>query len=140
MFVTMALGILDPAARRMEYVRAGHNPVVWRRRSAGETHLLTGPGIGLGIAGPALFSKTLTTQTLDLAPGDAIVFYSDGLTEAMNGVLEQFGEERLMASVENTDGMHAAATRDSILKDVKQFLEGAHPQDDLTITVLRVNS
>ena len=139
MFVTMALGVLDPAAGTMEYARAGHNPVVWRRAGAGETRLLSGAGIGLGIAGPALFAKTLKTETLELAPGDALVFYSDGLTEAMNELLEQFGEDRLMAAVESTDGMHAEATRDSILREVKQFLNGGNPQDDLTIAVLRVD-
>jgi serine phosphatase RsbU (regulator of sigma subunit) len=139
MFVTMAFGVLDPEARRMEYVRAGHNPVVWRRTSAGETRFLTGNGIGLGIAGPALFAKTLTTESIDLAPGDALVFYSDGLTEAMNKQLEQFGDDRLAAAVERADGMHATATRDSILREVSVFLEGGHSQDDLTIAVLRVD-
>jgi serine phosphatase RsbU (regulator of sigma subunit) len=139
MFVTMAFAVLDPAARRMDYVRAGHNPVVWRRRAAGETRLLSGGGIGLGIAAPALFGKTLAIETLDLNPGDALVFYSDGLTEAMNEELEQFGEDRLMAAVERADGMRAAEARDSILGEVRRFLDGVHAQDDLTIAVLRVN-
>ncbi|MDE3198717.1 MAG: PP2C family protein-serine/threonine phosphatase [Acidobacteriota bacterium] len=139
MFVTMAMGVLDPAAGRMEYVRAGHNPAVWRK-AGGETRLLTGHGIGLGIAGPVLFAKTLTAEVLELTPGDALVFYSDGLTEAMNADLEQFGEDRLIAAVESTDGMRAADTRDSILREVREFLGGGHPQDDLTIAVLRVNA
>jgi serine phosphatase RsbU (regulator of sigma subunit) len=56
----------------------------------------------------------------------------------MNELLEQFGEERLVEAVESTDGMHAEATRDSILKEVKRFLKGGNSQDDLTIAVLRV--
>jgi sigma-B regulation protein RsbU (phosphoserine phosphatase) len=124
----------------MDYVRAGHNPVVWRRLKARETRLLSGGGIGLGIAAPALFGKTLAIETLDLAPGDALVFYSDGLTEAMNESLEQFGEERLMAAVERADGTDATAARDSILEEVRRFLGGVHAQDDLTIAVLRVNA
>jgi sigma-B regulation protein RsbU (phosphoserine phosphatase) len=139
MFVTMALGALDPEARRLEYVRAGHNPAVWRRTSAGVTRFLSGPGIGLGIAGPALFAKTLTSEIIDLESGDALIFYSDGLTEAMNRNLEEFGEDRLAAAVERADGMHATATRDSILEEVGRFLEGGHSQDDLTIAVLRVD-
>jgi sigma-B regulation protein RsbU (phosphoserine phosphatase) len=79
-------------------------------------------------------------ETLDLVPGDALIFYSDGLTEAMNETLEQFGEERLAAAVERTDGMHATGTRDSILDEVRRFLDGGHSQDDLTIAVLRVNA
>jgi serine phosphatase RsbU (regulator of sigma subunit) len=139
MFVTMAFAVLDPAAKRMDYVRAGHNPAVWRRLNAGETRLLGGAGIGLGIAAPALFGKTLAIETLELAPGDALVFYSDGLTEAMNAELEQFGEDRLIEAVERADGMHATAARDSILGEVRRFLGGIHAQDDLTIAVLRVS-
>jgi hypothetical protein len=139
MFVTMALGVLDPPRKRMEYVRAGHNPIVWRRLAARETRLLAGAGIGLGIAGPALFAKTLASETLELEPGDALVFYSDGLTEAMDGDLEQFGEERLISVVERADGLDATATRESILEEVRRFLKGGHSQDDLTIAVLRVN-
>lgn len=139
MFVTMALGVLNPETRLVEYARAGHNPVVWRRFATKETRWLGGPGIGLGIAGAALFGKTLKTETVALEPGDALVFYSDGLTEAMNDEQEQFGEDRLARAVEMTDGLHAEATRDSILKDVKRFLNGGNSQDDLTIAVLRVD-
>jgi serine phosphatase RsbU (regulator of sigma subunit) len=138
MFVTMALGALDPATGAVEYVRAGHNPIVWRRAAADETTLLKPAGIGLGISGPALFAKTLEAQRIDLEAGDALVFYSDGLTEAMDKSLEQFGEERLLRAVSQADGLNASATRDTILRKVKEFLGDGHPQDDLTIAVLRV--
>jgi serine phosphatase RsbU (regulator of sigma subunit) len=139
MFVTMALGVLDIEARTLEHVRAGHNPIVWRRAEAGETRMLTTPGIALGMAGRALFSKTLAAETIVLGPGDALVFYSDGLTEAMNASLEQFGDDRLLAAVEKADGLPAEATWDSILSDVKDFLHGGQSQDDLTLAVLRVS-
>jgi hypothetical protein len=138
-FVTMALGVLDTATRTVDYARAGHNPVVWRRAAQGRTTLLSSSGMGLGLSARSVFARTLAVQRIVLEPGDALVFYSDGLTEAMNQSLEQFGEERLIAAVERTDGMHAEDTRDSILKDVRVFLDGIHPQDDLTIAVLRVN-
>jgi serine phosphatase RsbU (regulator of sigma subunit) len=139
-FVTMAFGVLDPVERTLEYVRAGHNPVVWRRAAANETRMLASSGIGLGLASPALFARTLATEKIRLAPGDALIFYSDGLTEAMTESLEQFGEERLIAAAARADGLHAAATRDSILGEVRRFLGGAPSQDDLTIAVLRVNA
>ncbi len=140
MFVTMALGVLNPQTRSVEYVRAGHNPAVWRRAALRETRLLGGGGIGLGIAPPALFKKTLSVESFELSPGDALVFYSDGLTEAMNSELEQFGENRLIAALELADGLPAAATRDLILNQVRHFLQSGRAQDDLTIAVLRVNS
>ena len=138
-FVTMALGILDPATRSLEYARAGHNPAVWRRPSLGTTSLLNTKGLGLGITAGRVFGRTLVVETLNLDRGDTLVFYSDGLTEAMNGELEQFGEERLMEVVERVDGLTAASARDAILREVDRFLDGGHPQDDLTLVVLRVD-
>ena len=139
-FVTMALGFLDPGSGTLQYARAGHNPVVLRSASKGTTQLLSPPGMGLGITGGKLFETFLKIQELQLQPGDTVVFYSDGLTEAMNRKLEQFGEARLMASVEKTDRLGATAARDSILGDVREFLGGVHPQDDMTVVVLRMDS
>ena len=67
------------------------------------------------------------------------MFYSDGLTEAMNSDNEQFGEQRLAQAVEQTDDLDADSTRDSILDKVRTFLNGIPAQDDMTLVVLRVN-
>lgn len=138
-FVTMALGILDPGTRSLEYARAGHNPVVWRRRQAGTTALLSPKGLGLGITPGRVFGRTLVMEKLDLNSGDTLVFYSDGLTEAMNVDLEQFGEERLMRVVERVEDLPAAPARDAILREVAEFLNGVPAQDDLTLVVLHVD-
>jgi len=68
------------------------------------------------------------------------VLYSDGITEAVNASMEQFGEERLMHSVESTDGQSAAETRTAILRDLADFTAGAPARDDVTVVVLRVSS
>jgi serine phosphatase RsbU (regulator of sigma subunit) len=138
-FVTMALGILDPSTRTLEYGRAGHNPVVWRRRLAGTTSLLSPKGLGLGITAGRVFGRTLAVEKLDLESGDTLVFYSDGLTEAMNADLEQFGEERLMTVVEKSGDLAAGPARDAILREVAEFLNGRPAQDDLTLVVLHVD-
>ena len=138
-FVTLAMGAFDPETRSFDHVRAGHNPIVWRSPVRGETSLLSAPGLGLGIVPDRLFRRSLRQETLQLNAGDALVFYSDGVTEAMNSSSEQFGEERLMRSVESADGLEAGLVREQILADVKQFLNGVAPQDDMTIVVLRVN-
>ena len=137
-FVTMALGFLNPETRSLQCIRAGHNPMVWRQTAKNITTLVSPPGLGLGITGSRIFSSQLKVEEMALAEGDAVVFYSDGITEAMNSRLEQFGEERLMNAVEKTDQLNAAATRDSILSAVREFLGGVHPQDDMTLVVLRV--
>lgn len=138
-FVTMALGAFDPETRGFDHVRAGHNPIVWRRPSENITKLLNAPGIGLGMVSDKLFRRAMRLDRLQLAEGDLLVFYSDGLTEAMNSEQEQFGEERLMCVVEEADGMDATEVREAILARVKSFLNGIPAQDDMTLVVLRVN-
>jgi len=136
-FVTAALGALDPQTRVMEYARAGHNPIVWRSPSRGFTRLVQPNGMGLGVGPVAIFNRTLELDRLDLLPGDTLVFYSDGVTEAMDEVNEQFGEERLMASVDAAGDIPAQAVQEKILVDLSAFLKGSSPQDDATIVVLR---
>jgi serine phosphatase RsbU (regulator of sigma subunit) len=136
-FVTAALAALDPNNRVLEYARAGHNPIVWRSRSGGFTKLLQPRGLGLGVGPVHIFDRTLEVQRLEIEPGDTLVFYSDGVTEAMNEEMEQFGEERLMASVNLAGDVSAEAVREVILSDLSEFLNGNSPQDDATIVVLR---
>jgi phosphoserine phosphatase RsbU/P len=138
-FVTMALGAFDPDTRAFEHVRAGHNPIVWRRPADDATSLLNAPGLGLGIVSDRLFRRGVKLDRLQLSAGDALVFYSDGVTEAMNADREQFGEERLMAAVKDADGLDAGGVRERIVERVREFLAGIAPQDDMTIVVLRVN-
>ncbi len=139
-FVTMALGFLDVEKRVLECVRAGHNPVVWRQAAKDLTTLVAPGGLGLGITASRVFSTQLKIAEMALSEGDAVVFYSDGITEAMNSGLELFGEQRLLSAVAKTDSLDAADTRDSILADVSEFLNGVHPQDDMTLVVLRVGN
>ncbi len=138
-FVTLAMGAFDPETLWFDHVRAGHNPIVWRSPAQGETSLLNAPGLGLGIVSDRLFRRSLKLNRLQLSPGDALVFYSDGVTEAMNAEQEQFGEDRLMRAVEEADGLEAGAVREGILQGVREFLDGVAPQDDMTIVVLRVH-
>jgi serine phosphatase RsbU (regulator of sigma subunit) len=100
---------------------------------------LNAPGLGLGIVSDRLFRRSTRLDRIQLNSGDALVFYSDGLTEAMNVEREQFGEERLMRAVERVDGLDAGGVRERVLGEVKEFLQGVAPQDDMTVVVLRVH-
>jgi sigma-B regulation protein RsbU (phosphoserine phosphatase) len=73
-----------------------------------------------------------------LEPGDTVVLYSDGLTEAENPRLELFGEDRLLHIVERSDGWTADQLLKEVLADVEVFKEGADPHDDLTLLVVKV--
>jgi hypothetical protein len=138
-FVTLFLGVLDPATRTLTYARAGHNPAVWHSPHGHSTQWLRPAGIGLGLNQGKTFNATLKVETLQLAPQDSLFFYSDGITEAMNKQREEYGEERLLAVAAKTDGLEAGAARDLILADVKAFLGSVSPQDDQTLVVLKVS-
>jgi serine phosphatase RsbU (regulator of sigma subunit) len=136
-FVTMAFARLDPATRVVELVRAGHNPVLWRRAARGETVWLKPGGLGLGLAANKSFQRSLGSQTIELEPDDTLILYSDGLTEAENIRVELFGEDRLQDIVERSASQTAEGLVGEILAEVERFKEGADPHDDLTLVVLK---
>lgn len=136
-FVTMALGILDAGARTLELARAGHNAVLWRRTKRGESQFLQPKGMGLGMTSRVIFERTLELQQIALEPGDVVVFYSDGVPEAMNIDREQFTEDRLVAVVERCDGLPAAQIESEIARALHRFIGAAPPHDDITLFVLR---
>lgn len=137
-FVTMLLGVLDPATRTLTYARAGHNPTVWRHTARGASSLLGAPGLGLGMVSGQMFDKSLRPETIHLEPGDTLFFYSDGIPEAMNERGEEYGMERMLAAIERCDELHAAEALDAVLDDVAKFVGDTPPHDDVTLVVLRV--
>ncbi len=135
-FVTLALGVLDPETKTMTYARAGHNPSLWR--NATKHKWLKPSGIGLGLNSGKTFDRLLKVETLQLATNDILVFYSDGITEAMNKEQEEYGEDRLLTATKTTDGLSATETMNAIMLDVGNFLGEIHPQDDQTLMVVHV--
>lgn len=138
MFVTLLLGIVDPRSRTFSYARAGHNPPVWWRASSKETVFLRARGLGLGLNSGDVFNRALVVETIQLEPGDKLVLYSDGITEAMNRDREEYGEERLIALTARSAFLGAEQLRDAILTDVSGFLGNVSPQDDQTLVVVQV--
>jgi len=137
-FVTLFLGIIDPVNKILVYARAGHNPSIFRKSSNQQIFWLKSPGIGMGLNNGTIFDNSLKVSSLDLEYNDMLFFYSDGITEAMNGNNEEYGEERLMRIAAEVDGMKAEEARNKIMADVETFLGNIHPQDDQTLVVARV--
>ncbi len=134
MFVTLFYGVVDAAARKFTYVNAGHNPPLLFR-NGGEPQELKATGIILGVMDDADYYE----RTIDLADGDLLLFYTDGVTEAIDREKEQFGEERLIATVKECRGLPSSEVAARIQKAVFDFC-GAEPQfDDLTLMVLKVD-
>lgn len=131
LFLTLVYGLFDPHSGDFSFVRAGHPPA-FLRRVDGHVERLSPKGLGIGMCGPE-FRKHVETCEGMLEVGDSLIFYTDGLSEAMNPQNELFGEERLETLLRSSAG----DAQTLILSAVETFAEGRPLEDDLTLLVLQ---
>ena len=131
-FVTFFLSEIDPRTGRIAFCNAGHNPP-FLVRAGGEVETLQGGGPVLGIL-PGL---SYEGRDCTIEPGDMIVIYSDGVTEANNPAGEEFGEDRLEELLVRINDRPASEIVSAINTELEQFVAGAPPMDDITIVVAR---
>lgn len=137
-FITMTYAVVDSTARTMRYARAGHNPIVHLEAKTGRTRVLTPPGLGLGLDRGERFAEVLEEAEVPLTSGDTFLFFTDGLSEAMNQRSELFGERRLRDVVESGDGLGSEELKQRILEEIRAFADGASQHDDMTMVILKV--
>ena len=134
MFATAFYCIFDPATGQLHYSSAGHNPPRLRVSFAGEDGpvlaLDRAQGLPLGVLEDTAYEEASVT----LEKGDAVVFYTDGITEAFNIRQEQFGVDRLDKIIQRCHPSAAAFLGD-ILKQVSLFADGVPPADDQTLLI-----
>jgi len=134
MFITLFLGVLELKTGRLEYCNAGHNaPVILRNDGSKGQMLEVLPNIPIGIMADYAFKAQETT----MAYNDLLFLYTDGLTEAENIAHAQFGEERMMASIEQLRSMQPRFMVDAMQADVVKFAGQAPQSDDLTMLAIR---
>jgi sigma-B regulation protein RsbU (phosphoserine phosphatase) len=134
MFVTLFYGIIDKDTRKFTFVNAGHNPPILYHGNSGTMEELEGTGIALGIMDDAEY----TQKEVRMSPGDTIILYTDGVTEAINEREEMFEVERLVNVIKETNNATAQETLERIIRSVFQF-SGTQPQfDDITLMVIKV--
>ena len=132
-FVTIFYAVLDPATGRFVYANAGHSPpIVFHSQSGEMLQRLEHTGRPLG-----LFEDEVWEQgEIELSPGDVVVVYTDGVSEAQNEQGEFFDESGLVASVKRHLGAPAGDIANGILANVEKFIAGAPQVDDIGIAVL----
>jgi phosphoserine phosphatase RsbU/P len=131
-FITFFCGVLDNHGN-FSYVNAGHNPPILAR-SDGRMELLSTKSLVLGAFDSAQY-QALTTK---VDAGDAIVMFTDGVTEAVNGSNEMFGDERLEKLVQRSVSASAEQIRDTIMEHVLEFTRGLPQGDDITLLAVKV--
>jgi sigma-B regulation protein RsbU (phosphoserine phosphatase) len=128
MFVTLVYMALNPQTRELTYTSAGHLPTLVRRESGEIISLEEAGDIPLGIEEDTVFSQA----TFQLQEGDTVVTFTDGVIEATDPDHEQFDDARVLVSLKESDGT-PEGVKEKLLSDVKEFIRGAPPNDDLTL-------
>ena len=131
-FTTAVLCEYNPNSRRLNYVNAGHNAPILRRAN-GTLETLEAGGLPLGIR-PA---TNYETASLELKPGDALIFFTDGVVEAFNGGGEEFGNARWLNAMRNLPDWDAQQTLQFLMKRVDEFVGATRQSDDITCLVFR---
>jgi serine phosphatase RsbU (regulator of sigma subunit) len=132
MFVTAVYAVLDPQTGELTYANAGHNPPLWLRGD-GSVEKLTRSMIALGI----IEAPEVTQRTISLQPGECLLMYTDGLTEAFSPDGELFGEGCLMETVGGGLPASAGALIERVKARLQEFLAGEPLADDLTMLAAR---
>lgn len=132
-FATFFYGILNAKKLTFTYTNAGHNyPIIKKRK--GEFRQLTGGGLVIGVSPDYKYEQT----RIHLDHGDTLVFYTDGITEALNPEIEEFGVQKLLDIILGYPYHTAEELRNHIYEAVISFAEGEFQYDDITLIVLQI--
>lgn len=143
-FITMLYGVIDVERGEMTFARAGHCPLIHvpANQPAGlrKARLLVPDGmvVGLQLDDGTMFDNLLQEQTIKLAPGDLVVWFTDGISETMNQAFDCFGEDRLAQVVEQYAHLPFDQLRSYILAELRGFAGGADQHDDMTMILMRI--
>ena len=133
MFVTFFYGVLDQEKRILRYVNAGHNPPLYYNEHHNDILMLKAKGIALGV----IEEIELEEKELKLESSDVVVFYTDGVTEAMNPEKELYGEERLFQLIKENHKLSSAEIIEKIQASLREFCKEEPQFDDITLVILK---
>jgi sigma-B regulation protein RsbU (phosphoserine phosphatase) len=133
LFLTVFYGVLYTESGHLVYANAGHNRPLWLRSGTSQIEELAAPGIALGV----VQDMELEERGIDMAGGDVVVAYTDGVTEAMDANNGLFDHGRLHEAVLAQAGAGARQILDATVDAVQAFVSGATQSDDLTLVVFR---
>jgi serine phosphatase RsbU (regulator of sigma subunit) len=131
-FITLFCAELDPDTGTLSFLNAGHNPPLIAH-AGGSMEQLAAGGIPLGILANSVYRE----GRAQLQPGDALVIYSDGVSETQNATGEEYGPVRLYNTVSRYLDATAAGIRDKIEADLTKFAQGTPANDDITLVIVK---
>jgi sigma-B regulation protein RsbU (phosphoserine phosphatase) len=132
LFITLFYAILDPQNGDFSYCSAGHYPVYLVRSLDGSIEELARTGIPLGV----MEESSWYSEAIHIEPGDTLVLYTDGMTDALNDREEFFGQERLKQAVQRYSSKPPEEMKEALLAEVRQWIGQAQQFDDITLLVI----
>lgn len=133
MFVTAVYGEIDERTGEVSYCNAGHNPPLLLRADGSAEFLQAPPGLSLCLVEDVEYRAARVV----LAPGDVLLLYTDGITEAFDAARHEYSDERLVAVVASAPDRSPRGLLHHVLEDVRGFAGGAPQSDDITMLALR---
>ena len=136
-YATFFYAQYEPSTRRLTYVNAGHNPpMIFREHESGREviRLDEAGGVVVGLLRDFQYSQAIVT----LEPGDVLVGFTDGISEAMNSQEEEWGEDQLIEAVSACSHLCATEMIAYLMSAADDFAAGAKQHDDMTLVVVRV--
>ena len=134
-FVSAAYGLIDMKTEKLHLARAGHCPILLLRDNSAEA--IKPSGMGLGLSNTKQFSKSLSQLEIELKENDAIILYTDGITEAKNETLEDFGEKYFTEILLENRNKDADMISNSVMQEVTLFSQNHSQYDDITLVILK---
>lgn len=137
-FITTIIALFDLEKMTVKICRAGHNPVIYSVN--GDLNLLKNKGMGLGLESERFFDKNLEETEIEISSNNMFVFYSDGLTEAMNKNREEFGTEQILKIINDNKESACSVIQEKIINSVTEFRGIAEQNDDITLVITKIQS
>ncbi len=135
-FFTVSIASLDSRGE-MSLVRAGHMPLIHFCKGSGECKNITPKGMGIGLTNDIIFDNSLEEVFLKPEAGDILVFYTDGIVEAMNAFNNEYGEERLKNVIRKYAYKSSAGIQEEILYNIETYIGSSPAHDDLTLIIMK---
>lgn len=140
-FITMIYGVADPSAGEMVLARAGHElPLLSRREVRTGTQVseyADSPGMPVGLVEPELFESVIEDRRIAFEPGEVLMLFTDGLTEAPNAEDREFGSARLADVLQDAHRGTAREINDQVLRELQGFAGTRETRDDFTLLTLK---
>ena len=137
-FITTIVALFDLENMTVRICRAGHNPVIYSTN--GKFQLLKNKGMGLGLESDKFFESHLEETEIKISENNLFVFYSDGLTEAMNLSREEFGTEKVLDIIKENRDNSCSSIQKEVISSVNSFRGNAEQNDDITLVITKIKS